>query len=244
MKENREVDAAMEILQEKHFGQTNIAGKPVVGWQENSEGVGGIHNPRGYAMVRAVISKLVDGDMSPLYDQPIIVESPGSIIIAQKQEKVGLIQSFRMVGKRIMQNPDASYIEMLQKEKRWSELISSLGRWCWEAPRGLIPPIEKASDLEAFILKTAKMEALEEAGYTITNARIAGMVNANPTFFPHAQYVVNGEISSVGESSPEDLEIIGENRLFTMKELREMNMKGEFDDGLTLAGLALCGKSL
>ena len=33
-------------------------------------------------------------------------------------------------------------------------------------------------------------------------------------------------------------------KLFTMKELRAMNNSGEFDDGLTLAALALCGLSL
>lgn len=239
-----EIDAAIELLEERHFDQHNPWGHPVVGWQPNSEGFGGLHNPRGYAMVRAVISKLVDGDMSPLYDQPVIIENAGSIIIAQENERVGLVQNFRMVGARILNDASANYVSRLQSERKWGELLSTLGRWNWEAPRGLMPPIDGSEDLESFVLRTAKLEALEESGFRIEDARIAGKVNANPTFFPHAQYVVHGHIASIGDSNPEDLEVIGDSKLFTMEELKELNIKGEFDDGLTLAGLAICGKSL
>ena len=68
--------------------------------------------------------------------------------------------------------------------------------------------------------------------------------SANPTFFLHSQYVVHARIASIGEASPEELEIIGAMRLFTMAELRQLNMDGGFDDGLTLAAMALCGLSL
>ena len=61
---------------------------------------------------------------------------------------------------------------------------------------------------------------------------------------PHAQYVVHARIASIGDASPEDLEMVGESKLFTMRELRALNDAGEFDDGLTLAALALCGLSL
>ena len=185
--------------------------------------------------------------MQDLYDQPLIVENPGSIVIATHEEKVGLIQNFRFVGDRILPDAGNEYIKMLQKEKLWGKLIGSLGHWTWEAPRGLTPPkTDQDSDLtfNNFVLKTAKLEALEEAGLEIKNARLAGMVNINSTFFAHPQYVVRAEIESIGKNKNEDLEMIGALRLFTRQQLRELNDNGDFDDGMTLAGLALSGISI
>ena len=233
------------LLKNEHFEMRNPWDEPVVGWVENSEGVGGLHNPRGYASVRVVLRKMIDGIMCNLYDQPIIVENAGSVVIAQLDDgRVGLVQNFRMVGERILPNAGASYIKLLQKEKLWGKLLKSLGCWCWEAPKGLVPPEEKGEDLEAFILRAAKMEALEEAGFRLRDARIVGRVNTCPVFFPHAQYVVHAHISSKTNANPENLEIIGKRQFFTMEELKRLNDAGELDDALTLAALLLCGFSL
>lgn len=237
-------DADAVLLEEKHGGAINPWGQPVVGWAPNSQGVGGLHNSRGYGMMRVVLRKLVEGVMQPLYDQPVIVENAGSIVIAQYGERIGLVRNFRMVGERLLPDAGAAYIRRLQEEKLWANLLESLGRWCWEAPRGLAPPREQGEDLEAFILRTAKLEALEEAGFKIGESRIVGRVNTNPTFFPHAQYVVHAQIVSMVGANPENLEMIGGSRMFTLQELRDLNNAGEFDDGLTLAGLALCGLSI
>lgn len=240
-------DGGAVLLQDEHFNTQNSWGHPVVGWVKNSDGVGGLHNPRGFAMLRIVLQKLVDDVMRPLYDQPVIIENAGSIVIPQLGERVGLVRNFRMVGERLLPEAGVNYIKDLQKQKLWGMLIESLGAWRWECPRGLIPPdVQQTSgdSLVDFVVRTAKLEALEEAGFRIEEARIVGRVNTNPTFFPHSQYVVHARIASIGDASPENLEIIGERKLFTMQELRELNSSGEFDDGLTLAALALCGLSL
>ena len=235
------------LLQDEHFGMQNPWSQPVVGWVENSQGVGGLHNPYGFAMPRIVLQKLIDGAMRPLYDQPVIIENAGSIVIPQLGERVGLVRNFRMVGERLLSEAGANYIKELQAQNLWDKLIESLGAWRWECPRGLIPPDVQQTNGESlidFVVRTAKLEALEEAGFRIEEARIVGRVNTNPTFFPHPQYIVHARIVSIGNASPENLEIIGERKLFTMEELRALNDVGEFDDGLTLAALALCGLSL
>ncbi|MFA5051895.1 MAG: hypothetical protein WC544_02415 [Patescibacteria group bacterium] len=229
------------LLEEYHFPLINQYGHPVVGWKPTTKGFGGLCNPRGYAMPRVVI---VDAKGQPLYDQPLIVENAGSIVIAQFGEKVALIQNYRMVGNRILPNAGPAYIKRLQDDGLWDKLVASLGRWCWEAPRGLAPLEQGDEELERFIIRTAKLEAAEEAGIKIDDARIVGMANLNSTFFPHAQYVVHAIITSVGEKNTEDLELIQGMQLFTLKQLRDLNQAGEFDDGATLAALALCGLHL
>ena len=230
----------IELQRRKHRQMKNRWDQPVIGWRRNSQGVGGLHNPRGFAMLMAVLYN----EGLPLYNQPVLAENPGAIVIAQIGDKIGLIQNYRMVGERILKHAGADYIQRLNSERRWDELLKKMGRWCWEAPRGLVQDEEEFTDIESFVLKTAKLEAAQEAGWQLEDLRIAGRVNANPTFFLHSQYVVHARIASIGEASPEELEIIGAMRLFTMAELRQLNMDGGFDDGLTLAAMALCGLSL
>jgi len=241
-------NGGIELLAEEHFSQQNPWGQTVVGWQPTSQGIGGLHNPRGYAILRVVLTKLAEEKMVPLYDQPVIVENAGSIIIAQLGQKIGLVKNFRMVGERILPDAAAMYIKQLNENYLWEELVNSLGQWKLEAPRGLIPleVAEKGEtkDIEKFILKTAKIESLQEAGFRITNAKVMGKVNPNSTFFVHSQWVVYAKIEGVEKSRPENLEIIGNSKLYSLDELRELNRSGEFDDGLTLAAMAMCGLSL
>ncbi|MDO8617586.1 MAG: hypothetical protein Q7N87_01690 [Candidatus Uhrbacteria bacterium] len=241
-------DGGAVLLEGQHSNMLNPWGQPVIGWIPTAQGVGGLHNSRGgYAMLRVVVQKRLEDVLCPIYDQPVLIENPGAVVIAQLEDRVGFVQNFRMVGERILPNAGADYVRNLEESGLWSELIKSLGRWCWECPRGLVPPdaLDGSGELlEAFVLRTAKLEALEEAGFKLQDAHIVGRVNANSTFFPHAQYVVHARIVSRGSATPESLEMIGTSKLFSMKELRTLNERGEFDDGLTLAALALCGLTL
>lgn len=237
-------DGGMELLREDHFGQVNPWGQPVVGWNPTSEGFGGIFNPRGWAFLRVALWKMLEGAKVWLYDQPVIVENAGSVVIVQYGDKVGLVRNFRMVGDRLLPDAGAEYVKRLNAEKLWSKLLNTLGRWCWEAPRGLVPPMGQEEGLEEFIKKTAKIEAAEEAGFAVKDVRILGRVNPNSTFFVHSQYVVHAELESIGEAEHENLEILGNVQFFSMSELRRLNDEGSFDDGMTLAALALCGLHL
>ncbi len=220
------------------LGHADLVGE-VVGWLSGSEGEGSLVNKRGFAMLRVVVRKLIDGELKDLYDQPVIVENAGSIAVCRVGERVGLVRNFRFIGRRIM-DAGVDYIRRLDEEQRWGELVRSLGMWQWELPRGLTH-LTHETDLERFVIETAKAEALEESGFTIANPRICGMINVNPTFFPHAQYVVAADIVGQGDNRPEDLEILGRTELFTPRQLREMADRAELQDGLTLSALLLAG---
>ncbi|MCR4279037.1 MAG: hypothetical protein NUV81_04040 [bacterium] len=224
----------------------NPWGKPVVGWLPTAgpDGIGSLHNPMGFACLRVMnVKNAEDGSSQALYDQTLIIENPGAIVIATTEDRrIGLVQNFRMNGERFF-SAGSDYVRQLHADNRWSELLETLGGWSWEAPRGLTTdPYEE--DLERFVLKTAKAEALEEGGFIIGNTRIVGQVNANTTFFAHPQWVVHATIIAKEKAQPEDLEMIGKAKLFTVEELRKLAKDGKFTDGLTLAGMALCGISL
>lgn len=211
----------------------------LIGWLPGTEGEGSLVNRRGFAMLRVVVRKLIDGELKDLYDQPVIVENAGSIAVCRVDDRVGLVRNFRFIGRRIM-DAGVDYIRRLDEEERWSELAEGLGLWQWELPRGLTN-VTPETDLERFVIETAKAEALEESGFTIENPRICGMVNTNPTFFPHSQYVVAADIVHRGENQPEHTEMLGQTKLFSPCELRRMADRGELQDGLTLSALALAG---
>ncbi len=241
MAEQRPKDGGMELLDERHLGATNPWNQPVVGWLPTTQGIGSLVNVRGWAFLRVVLWKLLGGERVALYDQPVIVENPGAIVLCQLGGRIGLVKCFRMVADRLLPNAGSEYVKRLQEGRLWSELVEHVGQWKWEVPRGLIHLPPEEMNLEEFVVKAAKLEALEEAGFRIRGARLAGRVNVNPTFFLHPQWVVHAEIESIGEASPENLEILGGSKLFTCAELRALVDSGELDDGLTLAALALCG---
>lgn len=236
-------DGGVALLDWQHFAMDNGNGKPFLGWLPASEGVGGLVNKNGWAALRTALWKLADGKAKWLYDQFMLVENPGAVVIAHdKLNRVALTRCFRMTGERLIRNAGSSYIRMLQEEQHWKELFESLGEWKWEAPRGLVSD-ETVEDWRNFVIRSAKIEAKEEAGLEISDARLAGRINPNSTFFAHPQWVVNARIRAIGYAQPEDLEILGKTQLFSLEQLREMADSGELDDGLTLGGLALCGIS-
>jgi len=231
-------DGAIRLLQPKDLkqGVQNVYGAPLIGWRKTSDGARAHINPRGYACVWGVVQKMVAGEMSDLYEQPVIFENVGSVVACFRDDRVALVQSYRMVGERLLEGAD--YVRRLDDEKRWGEAIGHLGVYKWELPRG-IPPTDTTP--EDVIIGAAKLEALEEAGLKIEDAKVVGRINANPTFFAHPQYVVSGKIVARTQSRPEALEIIGKTSLFTPVHVREMVNRGELDDGLTLAALGICG---
>lgn len=213
--------------------------KDFKGWVQNT-GAAGRHNPRGFGLLWVVVQKILgDGQRQNLYEQPMLVENPGSIVVCQARNKIAFIQSFRMVGERL-QGLETDYVKKLNMEQRWTDLAASLGQWKWELPRG-IAPIQDSTDMTEVVIRTAKQELLEEAGLYLKDARIVGRVNVNPTFFCHSQYVVHGELETTGQRNLEELEIVGDKRFFTPSEIRQMVDSGQLDDGLTLAALAVCG---
>lgn len=211
-----------------------------VGWKSPPIGTGGIVNTRlGVGLLRVVVQKAAEGKLKDLYDQPIMIENAGAIVVCQAGDRVGLVQNYRFVGERLL-DAGSDYIKRLHDEGRFEELLGTLGRWCWELPRGLSPG-NNTADVRKFILATAKAEAIEESGLELTDTRIAGRVNANSTFYAHAQYVVHGRIVGRGGNRPEVGEMLGRTKLFSAPEIRALVDSGGLDDGLTLASLAVCG---
>ncbi|MBI2099395.1 hypothetical protein HYT45_03230 [Candidatus Uhrbacteria bacterium] len=211
----------------------------VVGWKPGTQGAGSLVNSKGWALLRVVVQKVIDGRLKDLYDQPLIVENAGSMVVCKAGDKVGLVQNYRFTAKRLLE-AGADYVKRLNEEGRWDELLEKLGEWQWELPRGL-SQVSTETNLEKFVLETAKAEALEESGFSVANARVVGMVNANTTFFAHSQYVVAADIVGRGESRPEALEILGKTRMFSARELRFLVDYHALQDGLTFASLALAG---
>ncbi|MCH8748823.1 hypothetical protein IH781_03660 [Patescibacteria group bacterium] len=220
---------------ENHFGQ------PLLGWRNTAQGERGFVNPRGFAVLWIIVQKYLDGQMCDLYEQPIIIENPGVIIVARLNDKVGLVQNFRLVSKRI--EPDSTeYTACLDNEQRWHELAGQLGELKWELPQG-IPPSVSGDDrpLAEVIMAAADLEALSEAGFTLANKKIVSRVNANPTFFAHSQWIVSADVTGVGEQKLEDCEMIGDVRFFSREQVRQLVTDGQLDNGLTKAALADTG---
>ena len=245
-------------LRQRPFTEADI-GTKLQGWrQEGLEGKSGdrIHgfvNPMGFGLVHVVNQKNADGKLSDLYDQFVLIENPGAMVVCTDAAgRVGLVPNFRLVGDRPkeilerLKNPAtgaydyAAYMRVLRDKRLIEDVLASLGEHVWELPRGLAPAGE-AADIAAFVRKVAAIEAKEEAGFDVADVRLRGKVNANTTFFPHAQYVVSATIVGVGASKPEALESIGKVKMFTPEQLRRMADADELFDGLTLACLAKVG---
>ncbi len=208
---------------------------------------GNLVNPKGWAALHVVVQRLIartaeeEATAVDLYDQIILVESPGAVVVclsAEKEPKCALVQNFRFTTERLPMTPDpAGYIAQLAADDRWEELLSLLGEWHWELPRGITPPSGER-DLAKFILNAAKIEAAEEGGYVVVNPRLCGRLNASTTFFAHSQYVVAAEIQRQQASTPEPFEMIGKATMFSKSEIRTM-MGRELVDSFTIAALTL-----
>lgn len=205
------------------------------------------------------------------YDQPVLVESPGAVVVAIAGDKVGFVQNFRLVGDRPLivttgsslelfygerneLSPDKAVLEvgkeyvkvLLRNPELLEEMIRNLGRMSWEVPAGIAPGDTSAGSVEEFVKKMAKLEASEEAGFEIADVEVCGTVNFNPTFFTHGQHIVRAALVGVGGNRPEDRETIGSVRLFSRDEIHRAVEDGTFDgthldDGKTLSALVKVG---
>lgn len=224
----------------RQFNATD-ANTAIHSWR--TAGYDSLVNPKGWAAIHVVVQKFAAGEVSPrdLYDQLLIVENPGAVVVCSAGDKVGLVQNFRFTGDRLL--TDAGYVKKLADEGRFEEVLASLGCYQWELPRGLAP-VQTTDEAypAAYILAAAKMESAEEAGFEIANARVIGRVNPNTTFFAHAQYVVAADFVDKRENRPEELEMLGKAHLFAPAELNALITGGELTDGLTLSALRIAGR--
>lgn len=250
--------ASHRPLRQRLFIDSDL-GTKLHGWRQEGledrrgDRIHGFVNPMGFGLVHVVNQKGADGKFSDLYDQFVLIENPGAIVVCTDDAgRVGLIQNFRLVGDRPpeilerLKDPAtgafqfSSYVRTLREKRLIEDLLATLGEHVWELPRGLAPAGETA-DLEAFVRKVAAIEAKEEAGFDVADVRLRGKVNANTTFFPHPQHVVTARIVGRGARRPEEFESIGKVRMFAPDELRRMADEDALFDGLTLACLAKVG---
>lgn len=232
---------AVRMLEKEDYTRKNAFGYPVVGWRRTSQGFESIFNPRGFSCLRVVQQKNTGGEMIDLYDQVFMIENPGSfLVITTSDSRIALTREFRMVGPRLIEGIDiADYLNSINSQEKWDELLSTLGQWLWQVPRGIA--VTEGKNLDEVFLQTAKIESQEEAGIRIINPRVIGEFNWNPTFCAHAQAVVKAHVEFQGEATPEDLENISGLKFVSPQEIREMTRNGEITDGPTLAALAIAG---
>lgn len=228
------------------------------GWKPTPHMDGRV-NPRGWALswvtVPVATKAEVDGvtrqGYKPGYDQPVIIEDLGAIIIATDDlGRIALIENYRFIADRLPGLPVAGYVKALLESGRWEELVGTAGRESLECPRGLLNANELSADaralavgadVTAFVKHTARAEGLEEGGLVLDNLTFAGWINWNTTFCLHSQAVVRAHVKSVNKQAPEEFEHIGALHFVSPQELRRRIDEKQFVDGLTLGALALCG---
>jgi hypothetical protein len=245
-------DGAVRLLAADDYNKKNVRDDNLVGWRSTSVGEGGIFNPIAYAVLRVVVSKIVKGELQELYDQPMMVQNTGAVVVPFLNERVGMIKSFRFTGPRIMQ-ADPNYVARVDEQEQWDELLKMLGKWRWELPRGIPPSKVKPEEGKTFTTEqelavaTAKLESFAEAGFELVDRECVSQLVIDPSFYAHPQYVVRGRVKSITGPTPDDLEIIRGSRFFTPAEVRSMVSQQVliedvgFDDGISKAALADTG---
>lgn len=187
---------------------------------------------------------------SPIYDQPMLIENPGAVIVATtSDDRLGMVLNRRNVCDRPELDPCdlANYVGRVDENKKWPDVLENAGAEQWEIPAGIGPnklSPEEFRDIlcERDLVKhIAKLESVEEVGFELANVRVVGQVNFNPTFFLHPQWIVCADIVAQGKQCPEDYESLGKVRLFNKREVRAMAGTKRFQDGKTLSALALAG---
>lgn len=233
----------ISVLQVAHRTLKTLTGNRAVTWKPITNCLQSWHlAAKGFAVLWTLRR---DADGNPTHDQPVFLENPGVTIIVRRGDTIGLIREWRATGHRIVKNR-SNYIEALRAQNLWQQLAHSLGRYEWQAPRGIAPACTEESvsqSQEEYILGLAALEALEEAGLTIAHARlVSGEFNTNTSWFAHTHQVVLADVKSVAANRPDaEEDIQGGIEFFTMAEIREMIRQGEFTCGTTMAALFMCG---
>jgi len=240
-------DAGLHLLGDEHHTTVSPDGRPVVGWKEGSQGEGSLVNLNGWALLRTVVWKIIDGARRALYDQITIVENPGVYVVCRLVRPDGtqyaLVLQTRMTGDRLLPHANREYVARLDRDELWANLVRGLGRDRWEIPAGLLKQNADV-EVEVAVLEAARAQVKIEAGYRIANLRLIGRGNANPVFFAHSQWIVLADIEEEGEAEPDARHVIAGRRLFTEDEIGRLIRAGELEDLRTIACLALCGAAL
>ncbi len=238
------------------FDRNEHAG--IAGWRPVPHETADIRaNPRGFAAAWVTVPIAAKPSNAgeppspafvPGYEQPLLIEDLGAIVIAtDAQGRVALVENYRFIGPRLADAPPSGYVRSILERDRWKELAESLGTWNLECPRGMLDanklatPPKAGDDLGAFIKGVARVEGLEEGGLELEDLRFAGWMNTNTTFFAHPQAVVEARIVRINKQDPEAFEHIGALHLLSPSELRARIDASTFIDGVTLAGLSICG---
>lgn len=248
-KEAGKQSGAVLLDRDRHSG--------VLGWGPTMQGEGRF-NHRGFGMLWITLWKLAGGARKWLYEQPMIFENPGGIIIATTPDgRIALVRTHRKTGPRINQDHPSeqhlfgdgmrtlswinNYLTIVNRSGVWDKLVESLGSWRFETMRGIVDQEMTDQDIERYVLGAAKQEGLEEGGVKVRDARVVAPINTNTTWFAHSQMVAFGVIEEIGDQKPEDLEVIGQMMLFTPGQIRTLIQRDLLDCGTTLAALAVCG---
>lgn len=161
-----------------------------------------------------------------LFDQPLVCEKGGGVILIVKENKVGLIKVWRPVVKS-------------QKEwsKGWPVIdLENVGKEVWECPRGFGSFGDKDG------VETAMREGQEETLSVLRPITILGEASSNTASDPHMTTYVMAEVNELvklsGEVDPNE-GIVKKLTFFTLDEIRSMVASGEIVDQFTLSALAL-----
>ncbi len=255
----KRLQGGIRLLTEKDLqpGVLNMNGQSLIGWEESTFSPDAHINPiYGGLLARAIVQKAYPeghpqaGQLGDLYDQFMFFQDRAIIVVARDQRgRVALVQNWRNTGKRPGRKP--KILRDFDKKQLGPKLVARLGETHWEVPRGMPDGIGRVRSLKEFARKAARLETSQESGYRIENIQILGEPIQDTTWFPYGQMVVSGTIvGRRGRQRPEDMEIIGQSRLFTPRQLSQIFRRGKtFNgvgsrDGMSLMAFSLAGVHL
>lgn len=218
----------------------------IIGWGESDQCYGKV-NPKGWASIFGMVWREGDdGQPEYLYDQPLIIENEGVIVVLRHEDGQRLLFSevFRPIGERIAILRFKKYVRKLEARNWWPALFGSLGRWQFECPMGLIESEDLEGhdgDIQQIVIAAAVREARAEVGAEITNARIVGRLTPTTTFIPHASWVVEATVTSLQGQVPEKEELVRPPQWVNRSQLSQLSMEGAIWDARTIAALSFAG---
>ncbi|MBU6447407.1 NUDIX domain-containing protein [Patescibacteria group bacterium] len=233
-KVNRGFKPMLKLRMFSQVARQLISRQPNRVWQPEEDPPVVLHN---HDMKTAIIHiAICDNHGNALYDQPLMVENQGAVIVAlDSRGRIGMVRVFRPVAKHIDTfNPRAFYDQYMW-EHAWDERegMEFFGRFSWELPGGM------HKDGDSSHQQTAEREATEELGVHMRWCEYLGMIIPNTTFMATPQPVYLGRVHEGRGSSPthQDEEGIAKVGWFSRKELDMAIADGSIFDAITMAAL-------